>query len=75
MLLEMHLKENKGKYIRSIKKREHDKNQQHKAQDIHNGVHLGGTTSLGPGVKMVYATALSDRKSYDVHEFFSLSCK
>ena len=49
-----------------VKKKEHDKNQQHKTQDVDNGVHLGGTTSLGPGVKMVQATALSVVNSDDV---------
>lgn len=36
-----------------VKKEEHDKNQQHKTQDIDNEVRPGGTMSLGPGVKMV----------------------
>ena len=50
-----------------VKKKEEDKNQQHKTQDVENRVRPGGTTSLGPNVKMVYATALSVGKSNDVH--------
>ena len=50
-----------------VTKKEHDKNQQHKTQDVDNGVRLGGTTSLGPSFKMVQAAALSAGKSDDVH--------
>lgn len=51
--------------MNAIKKKEHDKNQQHKTKDIDNGVHPRGTMS--PGVKVVQATALSTGKSDDVH--------
>ena len=50
-----------------VKKKEHDKNQQHKTQDVDNEVHPRGTTSSGLGVKMVQAIALSSRKGDDVH--------
>ena len=50
-----------------VNKREHDKNQQHKTKYVHNGVRLGGTTSLSPDVNVVQATALSVGKSDDVH--------
>jgi len=36
-----------------VKKKEHEKNQQHKTQDIDKGVRLRETTSPGLGVKMV----------------------
>ena len=50
-----------------VKKKEHDKNQQHKRQDVDNGVRPGGTTSPGPSVKIVQAAALSVVNSDDVH--------
>ena len=50
-----------------VKKKEHDKNQQHKTQDVDNGVCPGGTTSPSLGVKMVQVVALSVGKSDDVH--------
>ena len=53
MLLELHLKEHKGTYMHAIKKREHDKNQQHKTQDVDNKVRPVSTMSSGLGVKMV----------------------
>jgi len=51
-----------------VKKKEHDKNQQHKTQDVDNGVHPRGATSLGPDVKMVQAATLSVVNSDDVHK-------
>lgn len=53
MWLELHLKDQKGTYMHVVKKREHDNNQQHKTQDVDNGVRPEGTTSSGPSVKMV----------------------
>ena len=50
-----------------VKNKEHDNNRQHKIQNVDNGVRPGGTTSLGPGVKMVQAAALSAGKGDDVH--------
>ena len=53
--------------MHDLKKKEHDKNQQHKIQDIDNKVFPKETTSPGPGVKMVYLAALSARKRDGVH--------
>ena len=51
-----------------VKNKQHDNHQQHKTQDVDNGVRPGGTTSPGPGVKMVQAAALSVVNSDDVHK-------
>lgn len=53
--------------MHDVKKKEHDNNQQHKTQDVDNGVRPGETTALGLGVKMVQDAALSVEKSEDVH--------
>ena len=53
--------------MHDVKKKEHENNQKHNTQDVDNGVRIGGTTSLGPGVKMVQATALNVVNSDDVH--------
>ena len=59
--------------MHAVKKKEHDKNQQHNTQDNYNGAHPGGTMSSGSGVKMVKATALSDGKvMMYMHVFFSI---
>jgi len=39
--------------MHAVKKKEHDNSQQHKTQDVDNGVRPGGTMSPSPDVKMV----------------------